>query len=60
MMKTVKDHIEATRRRLAEVAAARQVKSPSGSTQAKKERSKSPKPRVNAPKPARKPTSRGK
>ena len=58
-MTTVKDHIEATKRRLAEVAAARQAKLPSGSTQPKKERSKLPKPQGNVQKPQRKPTARG-
>ena len=58
-MKTVKDHIEATRKRLAEAAAARQAKSPSGSTRPKKEKSKSPKPQGRVQKPNVKPTSRG-
>jgi len=60
MKMTVKDHIEATKKRLAEAAAARQAKSSSGTTQPKKERSKSPKPRASAPKTARKPRNKGK
>lgn len=60
MMKTVKDHIEDTRKRLAEAAAARQAKSPNGSMPTKNAKLKSPKPRANAPKPARKPSGKGK
>ncbi len=45
MKKTVKDHIEETRRRLAEAAAVRQAKSKSGSRPAKNVKSISPKPR---------------
>jgi hypothetical protein len=60
MMKTVKDHIEATRKRLAEAAVERQTKLPSGTTQPKKEKSKLPKPRANVPKPAKKPRNKGK
>lgn len=60
MKMTVKDHIEATKKRLAEAAAARQAKSQSGSMPAKSEKLKSPKPRGSAPKPARKPRNKGK
>lgn len=59
-MRTVKDHIEATRKRLAEAAAARQAKSQNGSMPTKSEKLKSPKPRASAPKSARKPSGRGK
>ena len=60
MTKTVKEHIEATRKRLAEAAAERQVKSPNGSTPTKNAKSKLPKQQGNAPKPAKKPRSKGK
>lgn len=58
-MKTVKDHIEATKKRLAEVADAQRQKSRSGSTPQKKEKLKSPKPQGVAQKPAKRPTGRG-
>jgi len=60
MTKTVKEHIEATRKRLAEAAAARQAKLPSGSTPTKNAKLKLPKQQGNAPKPARKPSGKGK
>jgi len=60
MMKTVKDHIEDTRKRLAEAAAARQAKSPNGSMPTKNAKPKLPKQQGNVPKPAKKPRSKGK
>lgn len=58
-MKTVKDHIEATKKRLAEAAAGRPLKSPSGIMPPKNAKSKLPKQRGNVPKPQKRPTGRG-
>jgi hypothetical protein len=59
MKKTVQDHIEATKKRLAEAAAARQEKLKSGSTQPKIGKLKLPKPQGNVPKIGKKPSGRG-
>ena len=59
MKKTVKDHIEATKRRLAEAAVARRQKSQNGSTRPENARSKSPKPQGRVQKPNVRPTGRG-
>ena len=56
---TVKDHIEATRKRLAEAAAARRQKSQNGTMLPENGKSKLPKPQRNVPKPAKRPTGRG-
>ena len=56
---TVKDHIEATKKKLAEAAAARRQKSLSGSTPPKNAKLKSPKQPVQGRKPNVKPTGRG-
>ena len=56
---TVKDHIEATKKRLAEAAAARRQKLPSGSTQQKNVKLPSPKPQGQGRKPNVKPSGRG-
>jgi hypothetical protein len=56
---TVKNHIEATKKRLAEAAAARRQKSRSGSTRPENVKSKSPKPQGRAQKPNVRPTGRG-
>ena len=55
---TVKDHIEATKKRLAEAAAARRQKSQNGSMRPKNEKSKLPKPQGRAQKPSVRPTGR--
>ena len=56
---TVKDHIEATKKRLAEAAAARRQKLPNGSTQLKNVKSKLPKQQGHAQRPNVRPTGRG-
>lgn len=56
---TVKDHIEATKRKLAEAAAARRQKSQNGSMQPKNAKSKSPKQQGRVQKPNVRPTGRG-
>ena len=57
---TVKDHIEATRKKLAEAAAARRQKSQNGTMLLKNVKSKSPKPQGRVQKPSVRPTGRGK
>ena len=56
---TVKDHIEATKKRLAEAAAARRQKSQNGSMRPKNEKSKLPKQQGRVQRPNVKPTGRG-
>jgi hypothetical protein len=56
---TVKDHIEATKRKLAEAAAARRQKSRNGSTRPESAKSKSPKQQGRVQKPNVRPTGRG-
>ncbi len=56
---TVKDHIEATKRKLAEAAAARRQKSQNGSTRPESVKLKSPKPQGRGQKPNVRPTGRG-
>lgn len=56
---TVKDHIEATKKKLAEAAAARRQKSPSGTTPQKNEKLKLPRPQGRVQKPSVRPTGRG-
>ncbi len=60
MKKTVQDHIEATKKRLAEAAAARQAKLKSGFTQPKNGKLPLPKKQGPGRKPSVKPTGRGK
>ena len=55
----VKDHIEATKRRLAEAAAARRQKSQNGSTRPESVKSKLPKQQGRVQRPNVKPTGRG-
>ena len=57
---TLKDQIEATRKRLAEAAEERRQKLKSGSMQPKNEKLKLPKPHANVPKQPRKPRAKGK
>jgi hypothetical protein len=57
---TVKDHIEATKKKLAEAAAARRQKLPNGSMRQENAKSKSPKPQGRVQKPNVRPTGRGK
>ena len=59
MRKTVQEHMQATRQRLAEAAATRQAKSKSGSMPPKNVKSPSHKPQGNVPKNVR-PTGKGK
>jgi hypothetical protein len=56
---TVKNHIEATKKRLAEAAAARRQKSQNGSTRPENAKSKSLKPQGRAQRPNVRPTGRG-
>ena len=56
---TVKDHIEATKKRLAEAAAARRQKLPNGSTRPGNEKSKSPKQQGRVQRPSVRPQGRG-
>jgi hypothetical protein len=56
---TVKDHIEATKRKLAEAAAARHPKSRNGSTRPENAKSKLPKQQGRGQKPNVRPTGRG-
>lgn len=56
---TVKDHIEATKKRLAEAAAARRQKSQNGFMRPENEKLKSPKPQGRAQRPNVRPTGRG-
>ena len=56
---TVKEHIEKTKKRLAEAAAVRRQKSPNGSTRPGNAKSKSPKPQGRAQRPNVRPTGRG-
>jgi hypothetical protein len=56
---TVKDHIEATKRKLAEAAAARRQKLRNGSTRPENAKSKLPKQQGRGQKPNVRPTGRG-
>jgi hypothetical protein len=56
---TVKDHIEATKKRLAEAAAARRQKLPNGSMRQENAKSKSPQQQGRVQKPNVRPTGRG-
>ena len=56
---TVKDHIEATKKKLAEAAAARRQKSQNGFMRPENAKSKSPKPQGRAQRPNVRPTGRG-
>lgn len=58
-MKTVKDHIKATKRRLAEAAAAPRQKLQNGSMRPENGKSKLPKQQGRAQRPNVRPTSRG-
>ena len=56
---TVKDHIEATKKRLAEAAVARRQKSQNGSMRQENAKSKLPKQQGRVQRPNVKPTGRG-
>lgn len=57
---TVKDHIEATKKRLAEAAAARRQKSQNGSMRPESAKLKLPKQQGRVQRPNVRPTGRGK